>query len=80
MRILPIRVQIVRPSATVAIIGLCVGGLATASRDLFLCKVLRREIHTSTVTIDLHEDAATTAPWRLDDACETKSRVTHGGY
>ena len=48
-------------------------GLATVSRDCyFLCKVLRQKIHTSTVTIDLHEDAATTAPWWLDDERETR--------
>ena len=49
---------------------LCVGGLATVIRDFFLCKVLRRTIRANTVTIDLHEDAATTAPGRLDNECE----------
>ena len=49
---------------------LCVGGLATVIRDFFLCKVLRRTIRANTVTIDLHEDSATTAPWRLDNECE----------
>ena len=71
MRILP---SLVRPSATVAIIGfVCWWAGTRITRLLFLCKLLRRKIHTSTETIDLHEDAATTAPWRLDDGCETKA-------
>ena len=37
IRVLLIRVQIVRPSAIVAIIGLCVGGLAPVSRDCYFC-------------------------------------------